>query len=262
MDQLLRRGIVALLTIAFVVGVALLGYGVVKARAAGGEPRQARAVVTPPEPSPGASARPETEHWTVGKVVQPVTAYVRPSVSARAKVKLATTTPNGFPTLVLVDTVRTVDGVTWYRVWLAMRPNGSRGWVREGGLGFFETRAKIVIDLSERALMVYRRGVPHGPYRVAVGRKGLETPTGFYFVNQKLKPPSPNGAYGVLAMGISAFQPKLPHWPQGGPVAIHGTNQPELIGQAVSHGCVRMRNRDIAEVGSLVPAGSPVIIRR
>ena len=46
-------------------------------------------------------------------------------------------------------------------------------------------------------------------------------------------------------MGISAFQPKLPHWPQGGPVAIHGTNQPELIGQAISHGCVRMRNRDM-----------------
>jgi len=43
-------------------------------------------------------------------------------------------------------------------------------------------------------------------------------------------------------------------------VAIHGTNQPELVGQAVSHGCVRMRNRDIREVGRLVPAGSPVVI--
>jgi lipoprotein-anchoring transpeptidase ErfK/SrfK len=65
----------------------------------------------------------------------------------------------------------------------------------------------------------------------------------------------------VLALGISAFQPKLSGWAQGGPVAIHGTNQPELIGQAVSHGCVRMRDKDVLAVSRVVPAGSPVEIR-
>jgi lipoprotein-anchoring transpeptidase ErfK/SrfK len=95
---------------------------------------------------------------------------------------------------------------------------------------------------------------------VAVGRPSLSTPTGFFFVNQKLKPADPEGVYGELAIGLSAFQPKLSDWPYGGPVAIHGTNQPSLIGQAVSHGCVRMRNNDVREVGRLVPAGSPVVI--
>ena len=49
----------------------------------------------------------------------------------------------------------------------------------------------------------------------------------------------------------------------GGPgqVGIHGTNQPGLIGQAVSHGCVRLRNADIeALVGVGLPLGAPVFV--
>ncbi len=97
-------------------------------------------------------------------------------------------------------------------------------------------------------------------FPVAVGTPQLPTPTGVYYINQKLRPASPGGPYGVLALGISAFQPKLPSWPLGGPVAIHGTNQDYLIGQAVSHGCVRMHNADVLRVSALVPTGSPVVI--
>jgi lipoprotein-anchoring transpeptidase ErfK/SrfK len=43
-------------------------------------------------------------------------------------------------------------------------------------------------------------------------------------------------------------------------VAIHGTNEPWLIGKAISHGCVRMHNKDVLEVSRAVPAGSPVEI--
>ena len=167
---------------------------------------------------------------------------------------------NGYPTLVLVDKVREVAGVAWYRVSVAMRPNGSRGWVREGQLAFYTTSAKIVIDLSERnapGLPAGRR--LKGEYPVAVGRPGLETPTGSSSSTRSCKPSSPGGPYGVLALGISAFQPKLAGWAQGGPVAIHGTNQDELIGKAVSHGCVRMHDKDVLAVSKLVPAGSPVV---
>jgi lipoprotein-anchoring transpeptidase ErfK/SrfK len=41
---------------------------------------------------------------------------------------------------------------------------------------------------------------------------------------------------------------------------LHGTDQPESIGQAVSHGCVRLRNEDIAYLYSVVPVGTPVYI--
>lgn len=41
---------------------------------------------------------------------------------------------------------------------------------------------------------------------------------------------------------------------------IHGTNAPETIGRAVSHGCVRLRNEDIEQLFALVPVGTPVYI--
>jgi hypothetical protein len=42
--------------------------------------------------------------------------------------------------------------------------------------------------------------------------------------------------------------------------AIHGTNQPETVGRAVSHGCVRLRNEDIAKLFAMVSVGTPVYI--
>jgi len=41
---------------------------------------------------------------------------------------------------------------------------------------------------------------------------------------------------------------------------LHGTNQPETIGRAVSHGCVRLRNEDIEKLYEMVPVGTPVFI--
>ncbi len=237
------------------------GYAAVRARAEGSGARQVLAPVPKPTPRPSSSSvEPAYERWTVGKAVGPVTVYARPSTSAAVKTKLGKLNQNGYPNLVLVDSTREVSGRVWYRVWLAIRPNESRGWIPEGKLAFYVTSSKITIDLSERKLSVYRRGGLVDTYPVAVGKPGLSTPTGYFFINQKLKPPAPGGAYGVLAIGISAFQPKLPNWAQGGPVAIHGTNQDELIGKAVSHGCVRMHDKDVLAVSRLVPAGSPVII--
>jgi len=264
MSSRTRDLVLSLAAVAALVALAAGGWSVVRARAEGSGAVQSPAPVVVPTPGSTASeappAEPSYETWLVGKAVGEVVVRTRPSDEAAVKVRLDERNYHDYPTVVLVDTARTVEGVTWHRVWLSVRPNGSRGWVKEGQLAFYTTSAKIEIDLSERVLRVYRRGELRGEYTVAVGKPALPTPTGLYFVNQKLKPADPGGVYGVLALGISAFQPDLADWPNGGPVAIHGTNQPELMGQAVSHGCVRMRNRDIREVGRLVPAGSPVII--
>ncbi len=260
MNARVRDILLLVIGLAVVLAAALGGYAAVRARAQGSGTDQALAPVAQPTPAQTGAPQPQFDRWTVGKAVGPVTVYTRPSAAARVKTKLGKVNQNGYPTLVLVDTTREVGGKVWYRVWIAMRPNGSRGWVPEGKLAFYKTSAKITIDLSERKLRVYRRGELLGTYPVAVGKPGLSTPTGFYFINQKLKPPSPDGAYGVLAIGISAFQPKLAYWAQGGPVAIHGTNEDYLIGKAVSHGCVRMHNKDVLAVSRYVPAGSPVEI--
>jgi lipoprotein-anchoring transpeptidase ErfK/SrfK len=263
MKQRLRDAIVFAVAIAAVIAVAFGGYAVVRARASGAPARQSLAPVPLPTSTGGtAPAQPTYPRWVVGKAVGPVTVYRRPDTGAPVVAHLGKLNQNGYPTLVLVDSRRQVGSTVWSRVWVAVRPNGTRGWVREGQLSFYTTTAKIVIDLSQRRLYVYVRAELRGAYPVAVGQPGLATPSGFFFVNQKLKPPSPGGPYGVLALGISAFQPKLSYWPQGGAVAIHGTNEDQLIGKPISHGCVRMHNKDILAVNRLVPAGSPVEIRK
>ena len=59
-------------------------------------------------------------------------------------------------------------------------------------------------------------------------------------------------AYGVAA--------KLTEWPGGGLVGIHGTNLPQLIGQAVSHGCIRVSNSTARGLERLVPVGASITI--
>ena len=53
----------------------------------------------------------------------------------------------------------------------------------------------------------------------------------------------------------------LHDWAQGGPIAIHGTNEAELLGSAVSHGCIRVANDVVEQLWKLVPTGTPVLIR-
>jgi lipoprotein-anchoring transpeptidase ErfK/SrfK len=61
---------------------------------------------------------------------------------------------------------------------------------------------------------------------------------------------NPGGPFGVLWLSLSK---------QG--YGIHGTNDPSSIGKAVSHGCVRMHNRDVLQLAEKVPNGTRVIIR-
>ena len=192
MNARTREILILAVGLTLVLGAALGGFALVRARADGVPGSQMLAPVVMPTPSAaGGSPAPQYERWTVGVARRPLTVRRRPSDGAPVIVRLGTRTSADYPTLVLIDSIRDVDGVTWYKVWVAVRPNETRGWVRDGALAFYTTSAKIVIDLSRRKLMVYRRGELQGTFPVAVGRPGLETPTGFYFVNQKLKPPYP-----------------------------------------------------------------------
>ncbi len=252
------------IAVAIVALLAMLGvgYGVVHARAAGGGTLQPVAGSSPVAGVPGTPRQTPAPvpRWLVAKAVGPVVAYAAPSTSAAVRQRFNRLNVNNYPAVFLVRSVRQVGGTTWYDVWLPIRPNESHGWVKEGSVAIYTTTAKIVIHLSQHRLFVYRRGLLVGTFTVAVGMPQLPTPTGIFYVNEKLRPPSPGGPYGVLALGLSAYQPRLPNWPQGGPVAIHGTNQDALIGQSISHGCVRMHNADVLEVSALVPTGSPVVI--
>ena len=61
-------------------------------------------------------------------------AFAAPSRSARIRARFGRLNVNGRRTVFLVRSVRRVGGATWYGVWLPIRPNESRGWVRADGV--------------------------------------------------------------------------------------------------------------------------------
>jgi lipoprotein-anchoring transpeptidase ErfK/SrfK len=97
--------------------------------------------------------------------------------------------------------------------------------------------------------------------RVAVGQPHMPTPLGIYYVTWKFNPAiDPNwSALGAYAFETSAYS-SLSDWPGGGIVGVHGTTSPHLLGRAVSHGCVRMHNRDILFLRPHTPLGTPIKI--
>jgi lipoprotein-anchoring transpeptidase ErfK/SrfK len=66
--------------------------------------------------------------------------------------------------------------------------------------------------------------------------------------------------YGPLAFGTSAHSAVLTDWPGGGVIGIHGTNEPGLLPGRVSHGCIRLRNRDVVRLGRRLKLGTPITI--
>jgi lipoprotein-anchoring transpeptidase ErfK/SrfK len=170
---------------------------------------------------------------------------------------------NGVPTVfaVLGKVVDARCRPRWYHVQLPLRPNGIAGYVRAGDVSLASVRTRIQVDLSERRVTLFRDGKRVLRAAAAIGSPATPTPTGRFYVNQRLIPTDTSGPFGPGAVGISAFSNVLTGWTQGGPIALHGTNRPDSIGRAVSNGCVRLDNRVLERIFGAALAGTPVIIR-
>ena len=152
---------------------------------------------------------------------------------------------------------------TWYRISIPGRPNGRTGWVRAGGLEIHPVQKRLIVYRGAKRFEYWdgRRLVRAG--KVAVGKPGAETPLGLFYVTWKFNPSiDPDWAIlGSYAFETSAYS-KLTDWPGGGIVGMHGTPWPSLLGQAVSHGCIRIHNDNIEFLRNRVPLGTPVKIVR
>jgi lipoprotein-anchoring transpeptidase ErfK/SrfK len=149
----------------------------------------------------------------------------------------------------------------WYKVLVPTRPNGRTGWVKAGEIGLFTTDYSIAISLSKRELTVFKAGKEVLRETVAIGQSKYPTPTGVFFIREGVRPSNPKGAYGTFAFGLSAYSNVLTRFGRGdGQVGIHGTNAPAKLGQAVSHGCIRMRNETVTKLSKMLPQGVPVVI--
>lgn len=122
---------------------------------------------------------------------------------------------------------------------------------------------KLVVDLSDRRVYVYRQNTVIASYPIGVGKKGWETPVGTFEVMHMQQFPAwqhpitgkvfeagPNSPLGERWIGF---------WSDGhNEIGFHGTPDSDLVGSPVSHGCLRMRNPDVRLLYEQISLGVPV----
>ncbi len=134
-----------------------------------------------------------------------------------------------------------------------------------------EAPGTIIISTKDRHLYLVQGGGRALRYGIGVGREGFQW-QGLLNVTRKAEWPDWTPPSEMIAR-----QPYLPRFMAGGPgnpmgaramylgttvYRIHGTNRPDTIGTAVSSGCFRLVNADVADLYERVPVGTKVIVRQ
>ena len=193
-----------------------------------------------------------------GLRVATLVARTRPDAAAPAARVFHQFRPDYRPQIVLAIGSRVgADGRVWLHVELPMRPNGRLGWVPADTVDVKPVAYRIVVHRGARRMQLFRGARLVYQTTVAVGRPGMETPLGRFYVQARFHPDDP--FLGSFAFETSAYS-RLTDWPGGGVVGIHGTSLPGLLGQAVSHGCVRMSNTAALVLERYVTLGTPISI--
>ena len=192
-----------------------------------------------------------------------VTVRSRPDWFSRHVARLGMLTEDRTSELVSI-LARTKDGegTWWLKVRLPVRPNGTTGWIPRAAVGeIHRLHSWLRIDQKRLRMTLVRAGKVVFRAPIGVGQPRWPTPRGTFYVRNRLYGPALGPVYGPLAFGTSAKSAVLTDWPGGGVIGIHGTNQPGLLPGRVSHGCVRLRNRDVLRLGRLLSVGTPITIR-
>ena len=150
----------------------------------------------------------------------------------------------------------------WLKVFLPMRPNDSTGFIRTSDVNLSDVPYEIRVSLADHMLRMLKDGQEVLSSPVVIGAPNTPTPLGTFFITDPVDlKASPNGAYGAYALGLSGYSEVLYEF-NGGPgqIAVHGTNNPNQVGQSISNGCVRVPNDIILRIADQAPLGTPVII--
>ena len=187
-----------------------------------------------------------------------------PSKTSHAVGRLRQLTEDGYPEVYLALRAYTdADGVEWTKIRIPGRPNGRTGWVQRDLLGPFRlTRWQIVVNRKTLRMTVFWNGKLRWRRPVGIGTPHTPTPPGRFWIREKIRVRDKSSPYWPYALGTANYS-TLSEWPGGGVVGIHGDwNQPWLIPGRPSHGCIRMRDRDVAWLARHVPVGTPLRILR
>jgi lipoprotein-anchoring transpeptidase ErfK/SrfK len=198
------------------------------------------------------------ESTVLQATVPTVHIYDSPTVDG-SSTTLSNPLPSGAPLTFLVDGQTS----TRYKVLLPVKPNGSVGWLDPREVGIKKAhKYKIVVEISAHKITVTNGDSVVLSEKIAVGKGATPTPDGRYYIKELLKPPTADGPYGPYAYGLSGYSPVVQNFKGGDDtIGIHGTNEPALLGQDVSHGCIRMSNAGITTLAKILPLGTPVIVK-
>ncbi|TAF05129.1 MAG: L,D-transpeptidase [Nostocales cyanobacterium] len=132
--------------------------------------------------------------------------------------------------------------------------------------GVGSSQTQVVVDLSDRRVYVYRYDEVIASYPIAVGKKGWETPTGnFQVIHKEHHPIWKHPITGeIFEAGTDSplGDRWIGFWSDGrNEIGFHGTPNIDLLGAAVSHGCLRMRNSDVRMLYDQVSLNTPVLVR-
>ncbi|MGI9578001.1 MAG: L,D-transpeptidase [Microthrixaceae bacterium] len=193
---------------------------------------------------------------------QGIAAMPREGYSITGRVKTPTgwqfdsKSPFGSPFSMLVTERRGY----WAEVLIPVRPNGTRGYVDTRKVRLTRQDHIVQVDLSDRKLVAWQgtRKILETP--VTIGSASRSTPTGRFYVTDRSNS-TPGPAYGSHILALNGYSEKLDYFDGGVPViALHGTDRPDLMGQAASNGCVRMPNEVVKVLYDWLPVGTMVEI--
>jgi lipoprotein-anchoring transpeptidase ErfK/SrfK len=146
----------------------------------------------------------------------------------------------------------------WSKVLLPSRPNGSSGWLRTSNLERATTPYLIRVHLGSRELELTSDDQVVGTWPVAIGAPETPTPTGRTFLHGSIT--DPNQSYSPVILPLGAHSATLDTYGGGpGTVALHTWPDPDVFGQAVSHGCIRVPAEALERLME-VPLGTLVLV--
>jgi lipoprotein-anchoring transpeptidase ErfK/SrfK len=222
----------------------------------------------PAAPPPDELVRPPSRRHgsTVARIVAPTFARARLSGRRRGWPLSPQTAWSAQPQTLLVLDAATHRGREWVKLRLAVRPNGSAGWVPRDRVALEQTSYWIEIRTRARLVTIHRDGKRVRRFRAVVGTPATPTPLGLAAIYERNRQPTPRGFLGPWAIPLTIMSKVLENYGGGpGRIGIHGRSGASLadpLGSARSHGCIRITNRHISWMAANIPIGTPVRIRK
>lgn len=222
-------------------------------------PAGSEGTVTAPAPAPAGGTFTRTLTATVSRPTLYNAAGGSPFTPTFNGTALPAVNPTVFGNPLVYRVLAGEPGDQWAQVYVPARPNGTRAWVKTSEFSWGQSNRKLVINTSNNTVTVYEGSNVLITTDAVLGKSSSRTPRANGWVEEIMAGPS--SAYGPRLISLGIFSDDLNSFGGSIPkIALHGTNNPSLMGQYASNGCIRVRNEIITQIANMLPTGSRVEI--